>query len=407
MPVYQYKGLTSGNHSAQGMIDADSVRAARLKLRSQGIFPTALSEGRTGSVLAGSLARLKLPQLRSVPSLDLALFTGQLSTLLSAGSPVVEALASLTEQVENKRLKSVVGGLRDQVNHGSSLADAMGEHAEVFNELYRSLVRAGESAGALELVLTRLADYLEGQTELRNKITGAMVYPVIMLVASVAVMGVALIWVIPMMAELLQDLDQPLPVLTRVVLALSELLTAWWIPITVGGAGAFLLANRAIQTARGRKAWDGLRLRLPVLGRVVRQIAISRFARTLATLVSGGLNIVSALEIAEKVTANRVIGEAIEEARESITRGASIAAPLRQSGQFPPLVLHMVAVGEASGQLPAMLAKVADTYDGMVEHTLDRLIALMSPVMLLLVSGVVVIVILSTLLPLMNLTAAL
>ncbi len=407
MPVYQYKGLTSGNRKAQGMIDADSLRAARLKLRSQGIFPTALSAGRTGSVLSGSLARLKLPQLRSVPPLDLALFTGQLSTLLSAGSPVVEALAALTEQVENKRLKSVVGSLRDQVNHGSSLADAMGEHAEVFNELYCSLVRAGESAGALELVLTRLAAYLEGQTELRNKITGAMVYPVIMLVASVAVMGVALVWVIPMMAELLQDLDQPLPVLTRVVLAVSGLLTAWWIPITVSGAGAFLLANRAIQTARGRKAWDGLRLRLPVLGRVVRQIAISRFARTLATLVSGGLNIVSALEIAEKVTANRVIGEAIEEARESITRGASIAGPLRQSGQFPPLVLHMVAVGEASGQLPAMLSKVADTYDGMVEHTLDRLIALMSPVMLLLVAGVVVIVIMSTLLPLMNLTAAL
>jgi general secretion pathway protein F len=389
------------------MVDADTLRAAHLKLRSQGIFPTELFEGRARSRPSEILSRLKLPQIRRVPALDLSLFTNQLATLIGAGIPLLESLAALTEQVENTRLKTVTGRLRESINHGSSLADAMGEHPEVFSELYRSMVRAGESAGALELVLTRLAAYVEGQMELRNKVVSAMIYPILMISMSMIVMGILLVKVIPVIAGLLQDLDQALPAPTRIVIALSDFFTAWWLPMCIGLAAVFLVGNRLIQTARGRMAWDRLRLTLPVLGRVVRYISIARFSRTLATLLSGGLNIVLALEIAKKVSANAVIGEAVEDAKEAITQGATIAGPLRQSRQFPPMVTHMIAVGEASGDLDGMLSKVADTYDDLVQNALNRFTALMGPALLIVVALVVVMVILSTLLPLMNLTAAL
>jgi len=407
MPIFEYKGLISGNRNTRGMVDADNLRAARVKLRSQGIYPTHLVEGRTRSSASEALSKLKLPELRRIPGLDLSLFTSQFATLIGAGIPLVESLSALTEQVDNRGLKTIVGRLRESVNHGTTLADAMAEHPQVFSELYQAMVRAGESAGALELVLLRLSKYIERQMELRNKVISAMMYPLIMIGMSLVVMGVLLVKVIPTIAGLLEDLNQPLPLPTQVIISVSQLVTTWWLPATATLAFLFLAGTRYIQTERGRMAWDSLRLRLPVAGRVVRYVSISRFARTLATLLEGGLNIVLALDIAKKVSANAVIGAAINDAKEAITKGATIAGPLRQSGQFPPMVMHMVAVGEASGELGTMLAKVADTYDELVENSLNRLTALMGPILLIVVALVVVMVIMSTLLPLMNLTAAL
>jgi general secretion pathway protein F len=407
MPVYEYKGVTTGNRAARGLVDADSPRGARLKLRAEGIFPTEIVQGRTGSATSDTLARLQLPQLRRVPDLDLALFTRQLGTLTGAGVPLVDSLSALTEQVENDRLKKVVGRVRESVNQGTSLADALGEHRYVFSDLYQGMVRAGESSGALEIVLQRLADYIESQMELRNKITNAMIYPALMLGLSAIVAGVLLVKVIPTITGLLQDLDQPLPLATVVVISVSEFLRRWWTAILISLAAAFLLGNRLIQTQRGRFAWDRFRLGAPVIGRIVRHVAIARFSRTLATLLAGGLRIVQALEIAKAVASNAVIGRAVERARDAITKGSNIATPLRQSGEFPAMVTHMIAVGEASGELETMLGKVASTYDELVENSLNRLIALMGPVLLIIVAGVVVMIIMSTLLPLMNLTAAL
>jgi general secretion pathway protein F len=407
MPVFEYKGVTRGNRAARGLVDAASARAARLKLRSEGVFPTEITEGRTRSSASELLARLRLPQLRRVPDLDLALFTRQLATLISAGVPLVDSLSALTEQIDNEKLKKVTGQVRAAVNEGLSLADALGAHPYVFSELYRGMTRAGESSGALAVVLERLAEYIESQMELRNKMTNAMVYPVLMIGFSAIVAGVLLVKVIPTITRLLEDLDQPLPLATVVVISISEFLRHWWSALALSGFAAFLTFNRLIQTERGRLAWDRLRLALPVVGQTVRHVAIARFTRTLSTLLGGGLRIVQALDIAKVVTANAVIGRAIERARDAITRGTSIAAPLRQSGEFPAMVTHMVAVGEASGELEAMLAKVAETYDELVDNSLERLMALMGPVLLILVAGVVVMIILSTLLPLLNLTAAL
>lgn len=404
MPVFAYKGVTAGNRATRGMVDAENARSASNKLRADGIFPTEITAGRVRSQTSEVLQRFELPQFRRVPDLDLALFSNQLATLIAAGVPLVESLGALTEQIENERLKSVVGRLRQSVNEGTALADAMGEHEQVFDVLYRSMVRAGESAGALELVLRRLGDYVERRLELRNKIRGAMTYPILMLLASMAVLAVLLVEVIPTIASLLQDMNQELPFLTRFVLGLSDFLRNWGILLGIVILLGILTLNRLIHTERGRAVWDRSRLSLPVIGRTIRYISISRFSRTLATLLTGGVSIVQALDIARTVTGNTVIGAAISEAREAITQGASIAAPLRQSGHFPPMVTHMVSVGEASGELDAMLSKVADTYDELVENSLNRLTSLLGPVLLIIVAAVVLLVILSTLLPLMDLT---
>ena len=221
MPVYRYKGVTAGNNSVSATIDADNPRAARMRLRAEGIFPTEITEGRTRAISADFLSKLELPQLSRVPDLDLSMFSSQLSTLLGAGVPLLQALGALTEQVENQRLKAVVGKLRDSVNEGSTLADAMAEFPRVFDDLYSSMVRSGESSGALELVLQRLGEYVETRMELRNKVITAMVYPGMMLFFSALVTGVLLIYVIPNITRLLEDMNQELPLVTRIVVGVT------------------------------------------------------------------------------------------------------------------------------------------------------------------------------------------
>ena len=406
MPVYAYRGVAdSGN--TRGMVDADSIRSARAKLRADGIFPTQITQGRKQSSLADLLGRFRLPQLSRVPDLELVLFSNQLSTLLAAGVPVVESLAALTEQVENARLKAITGELREKVNAGTSLTDALAGHPSTFGELYCSMVRAGESSGSLPLVLTRLGEYIEKSMNLRSQITNALTYPLFMLVASGLVLSFLIVTVIPQITTLLAGMDRELPFLTRAVMATSDILRAWGLLGLAVTAAGLLALNRAIQFERGRLLWDRMLLRLPVIGRSVRYVAISRFARTLSTLVAGGVDIVRALETARSVAGNAVIARAVDDAREAITRGSSISGTLRASGEFPPLLTHMVSVGEASGELSAMLVKVADTFDELVDNALNRLTSLMGPLLLLIVAGVVVIVLLSTLLPLMDLTASL
>jgi general secretion pathway protein F len=409
MPVYAYKGMGAGSRSTSGTIDAESPRDARLKLRGEGIFPTELVEGTPkDAAVSGALAQLKLPELRRrVPDLELSLFTNQLSTLLTAGVPLVQSLEALTEQIENMRLKTVVGRLRENVNQGTSLADALSQHPAIFDELYCSMVRAGESSGSLDLVLRRLGEYVENRMRLQNQIAAAMTYPAVMLVASIAVIGILLVKVIPTITSLLEGLGQELPLSTKIVIGASSIVTEWWLPLLIVLGAVVVGFGRGIETERGRLAWDRVRLRVPVLGRAVRLISISRFSRTLSTLLSGGVPIVRALEIASSTAGNQIIALAVGAAREAITRGSSIAQPLRQSGEFPPLVTHMISVGEASGELDSMLNKVADTYDELVSHSLKRLLDLLGPVLLLFVAGVVVLIILSVLLPIMNLTASL
>ncbi len=407
MPVYRYRGVASGNRAVSASIDAENLRAARAALRAEGIYPTQIELGKTRSPVPELLSKLSLPELRRVPDLDLALFSSQLGVLLNAGVPLVQALGALTEQIENERLRSVVGAVREEVNQGTTLADAFDSHPGVFDELYTSMVRSGESSGALDLVLERLSSYVENRMQLRNKLIGAMIYPMLILVFSVIVLGVLIAFVIPKITALLEGMDRDLPVLTQIVVWMSEFLSAWWLPLVTGVLLSLLAFNRLIHTTRGQRWWDGFRLRIPLVGRLLRFVSISRFSRTLSTLVSGGLNIVSALEISKNVTGNVVIGDAIDEARKAITKGSTIAGTLRASGEFPPLVTHMISVGEASGELDAMLRRVADTYDQLVDNAIDRLMSLLPPVLLLVVGIMVAGIMLSTMLPILELTQGL
>jgi general secretion pathway protein F len=410
VPVYAYKGVTEAGRNAKGYVDAENLRAARAKLRRDGVYPTDLAESAAASpakerAREGVARRFSLPSLRRVSTLDLALATRQLATLVGAGIPLVEALGALTEQVESSRLKGLVGGVRDRVNEGASLADAMGQ-AGVFGDLYVSMVRAGEAGGALEQVLERLAEYLEGQVRLRNRVLSITLYPLMMLGFAVFVIGMLVTFVLPQITQLLESLNQPLPFYTRAIIALSEFARSWWWAVCLGLAAAFLALRAAIRTEQGRVRWDAFRLRLPVLGKVVRLLAISRFSRTLSTLLAGGIPIVRALDISKFVANNAVIGAAIERAKESLTEGASLAAPLRASGEFPPLVIHMVDVGERSGELEPMLAKVAENYDEQVENTVTRLTALLEPVLILVMVGIVLGIIFAVLVPMLQITGS-
>ncbi len=410
MPVYAYKGVTAAGKPAKGHLDADSSRGARAKLRRDGIFITDFRESSAEAVTRPESGprfniHVSLPSFQRISALDLALVTRQASTLLSAGIPLVEGLAALTEQTENTRLKSVLGQARDRVNEGATFADALAQSG-VFPDLYVSMVRAGEAGGALERVLERLADYLESQVRLRNKVSSILIYPAVMFGFALLVVGVLVTVVLPQITELLVTLDQPLPFYTRWIISLSNFARESWWMIGLVLVAASLALRTAIRTDKGLRIWDRLLLDLPIVGRVVRLVAISRFTRTLSTLLSGGLPIVRALDTAKHVADNTVLGDAIDRARESITEGASVAQPLRESGEFPPLVTHMIDVGERSGELEAMLAKVADTYDEQVETTVTRLTALLEPLLILMMVGIVVVIILATLVPLLNVTSS-
>ncbi len=406
MPVFAYRGVNAAGRSIQGFVDADSARTARTKLRRDGVFLTELAEEVREAVAGARASRFPTFTLRRISSLDLALTTRQLSTLIAAGIPLVSALGALTEQVENKRLKGVLGGVRDRVNEGASLADALAQ-AGPFPDLFVGMVRAGEAGGALETVLERLAEYLEGQVRLRNKVGSILIYPAVMFFFAMVVVAALVTVVLPQITELLASLDQELPIYTRLIIGLSNFARDWWWALLAGGIGLGVLFGAAIRTERGRRAWDRFKLDLPVAGRVVRLVAISRFTRTLSTLLAGGIPIVRALDVSKHVAANVILGEAVDAARTSLTEGATLAAPLRASGEFPPMVVHMVDVGERSGALEAMLAKVADTYDEQVETSVTRLTALLEPLLIMFMVGIVLVIIFATLAPLLQITSSL
>ncbi len=411
MPVYAYKGTHQEGRSARGTVSAENARSARAQLRGKGIFVTEIQEAAGTGSGSGSAEKnagrgglsidLRLPQ--RIPPMDRAVSTRQLATLVSAGVPLVEALGALVQQTEHRTLKSVFSQIRDRVNEGSSLADAL-ISTRRFDNLYVSMVRAGEASGALEAVLSRIADYLEDQVRLNNRVLSILTYPLFMLVFAAVVVGVMVTLVLPQITELLLAQDLQLPWYTVAVIATSDFLRGyWWLVILLMLAAA--LIYRAVARSRsGRSFLDRFWLSLPVIGRVIRFLAIARFTRTLGSLLASSVNIVQALSIARHVANNAVFEEAADDARESILEGAALAVPLRQCGQFPPLVTTMVEVGERSGDLEGMLIKVADTYEEQVETSVSRLTSLLEPVLILLMVGVVGIIIMAVLMPMLQLT---
>jgi general secretion pathway protein F len=412
LPLYAYKGMTTAGRSTKGTLSAENLAAARARMRQEGIFLTDIGETQQAARRSASPREegrgfsIDISFLRRIPAMERAIATRQLSTLVGAGIPLVESLNALVQQIEHARLKSVMGEVRDRVNEGASLADAM-HNTGHFDTLFVSMIRAGEAGGALDVVLERIADYLESQVSLTNKVSSILIYPAVMLVFAGMVVAALVTVVLPQITGLLLSLDQELPFYTRWIIAGSDFARSWWWAVLLGLVALAFAFRSIIATERGRATYDSVSLRLPVLGRIVRVLAIARFSRTLSTMLSSGVGIVQALEISRHVANNTVIGDAITKARTSIVEGASIAAPLRASGEFPPLVTTMIEVGERSGEVDKMLIKVANTYDEQVENTISRLTALLEPLLILLMVGIVLVIILATLMPLMQITNSL
>ena len=410
MATFTYKGVSSSGKATSGTVSADHARAARTKMRTQGIFLTDLDEvgeGAEGNEESGSSRfDLSLLDFSRIPPMERSIATRQLSTLVMAGIPLVESLNALVDQIEHTKLASVFATVRDRVNEGSTLADALSATGQ-FDNLYLSMIRAGEASGALGPVLARISDYLEDQLRLSSKVMSIMLYPAVMLTFSLVVVGVLVTMVLPQVTTMMSSMDQDMPPLTQFIIGTSDILREWWWALLLGIAGALLGLRAFKRTDRGRESWDRFRLRLPVFGKLTRVLAVARLTRTLSTLLASGVGIVKALEIGRHVANNEVIAQAVDLARTSIIEGASLAAPMRASGQFPGMVTTMIEVGEQSGELEAMLARVSDTYDEQVENTITRLTALLEPMLILVMVGIVLVIILATLQPLLQLTSAL
>ncbi|MBI4043168.1 MAG: type II secretion system inner membrane protein GspF [Deltaproteobacteria bacterium] len=403
MPLFEYKGLDQKGRAIKGTLDADSERAVRAKLKTQGIYPTEIAEKTTAETARLGRRTFKLFGDR-IKVQDISLMTRQLSTLIRAHVPLVEGLNALSEQVENNRLRLILTEVRDRVNEGSSLADALAKHPKVFSGLYVNMIRAGESSGTLDVVSGRLSEFMEKQVALKNKVVGTMTYPVIMMGVGLLVLTALFVFVIPQITSVFKELGQALPLPTVILIKISDFVRGYW-HLLLLMIGTFVwFFQRYIRTEKGKLWFDRKKLTLPIFGHLTRMIAISRFTRTLSTLLSSGVTLITAMDICKFIVNNEQLKRVVEEAKASITEGQSIAGPLKKSGEFPPLVTHMIAIGEKTGELEEMLVHVAEAYESQIESIIASLTSLLEPVMIVTMGLVVGVIVMAIMLPMLQLS---
>jgi general secretion pathway protein F len=419
MPVFEYRGLSEAGKQVSGLLEADSAKTLRALLRKDGVYLTDVlgqmdaarpakggRGGKASAAQAAALARTdidlrKLTRAR-ITTDDIAITTRQLATLLGAGVTLVEALTALVDQVEKERLKRILSEVKQRVNEGASLGDALAQHQKVFGPLYVNMIKAGEHSGALDAVLLRLADFTEGQAKLQQKIIGTLIYPAIMVVIGGGVLVLLMTVVVPKVTKIFDTMQATLPWTTQLLIWSSNTLQNWWFivfPAFIGAAAAFVFWARS---PSGKPVWDRYVLKAPVFGSLVRMLAIARFSRTLSTLLKSGVPLLTAMDIVKNVVTNSVLAEVIEKARDAIREGESVANPLKRSGEFPPLVYHMIAIGERSGQLEEMLLSVADSYETQVNVRIGALTALLEPLIIVAMGAVIAFVAFSILMPILQ-----
>lgn len=410
MPIYEYKGINARGKAQNGVLDADSPRSLKERLLKDGVFLSEYIETRGGAETrragqqqAGS-REVKLTFLQSVKILEVAEVTRQLATLVRSGIQVVDAISAISEQLENPLFKKILAEVKRNVSEGSTLANALKKHPKVFSDLYVNMVASGESSGTLDVVFERLAEVTESQVRLRSKLTSALVYPVIMLGLSFIIVLGMMIFVIPKMTELLEQMGKDLPGVTKFLIAMSDLVRNWWPVLLILAAGAFLLFNRWRRSEKGRPKWDRWTLGFPIFGKLFREMGVARFSRTLSTLLAAGVPILNALTIVQNVIGNLVLAKVVEQAREAVKEGQPIAEALKRSKEFPPMVVHMISVGERSGQLEQMLTNVANSYELQAEQKVSRLTAVLEPLMIVMMGLVVGFMVISIILPMMDMS---
>lgn len=402
MAVYAYRGVDARGKSVKGVRDADSPKALRTVLKRDGILATEILEQSEAAKKAAREIDFRR-MFRRISQLDVAVATRQLSVLLRSGVPLVEALSALIEQLDQPELKTAFTDTRDQVNEGRTLADALKAHPKLFPSLYVNMVAAGEASGTLEEVLGRLAEFLDDQARLQSKVRGALAYPVVMAVVVVLILFLMMSVVVPKVTAIFDNFNQTLPWYTRTLIFFSDVFSNyWWL---LGGLllGGIYWFRRWRATEEGRRKWDLFVLDVPLFGSLLTMVAVSRFSRTLSTLLASGVPVLTAMDITRNVLGNTELMRVVEEARDSVREGEGIAKPLRQGGRFPPIVTHMIAVGERSGQLEEMLLHVADAYDQQIEVRVGALTSILEPLLIVVMGGVVGGIAFAILMPLLQL----
>jgi type IV pilus assembly protein PilC len=401
MAQFAFSGRTRGGETITGERMGDTMDAVIAALKREQILVTKINP-----VAAKAAAKKKL-RAKGVPSKNLAVFTRQFSVMIDAGLPLVQCLDILGNQEDNKHFSQVILETRTDVEGGASLADAMKRHPKTFDTLYSNMIAAGEAGGILDTILKRLAVYIEKSVKLKGQVKSAMIYPIAVVVIAAVVVGVILWKAIPTFAQLFEGLGAQLPLPTRVVIALSNNLVTY-MPVLIVGTIVFSFAfNRYYATESGRRVVDGAMLKLPILGGILRKIAVARFCRTLSTLMASGVPILDGLDITARTAGNAVIEDAILVTRTSIERGETIADPLRQTGVFPSMVVQMIGVGEATGALDTMLAKIADFYEEEVDTAVAGMLTLLEPVMIAFLGGVVGGIVIAMYMPIFDLISQL
>lgn len=400
MPVYEYNALDVRGRKMQGLIDAGGVAAARQKLREKDMFPIELKvaadlgKGKTGTAKEPWVSSKKV-KLRDVASV-----TRQLATLLGAGLPLVQSLMTLVRQTFHPELKKTLAQIKDDVNEGNSFTQSLSHFPRIFPPFYINMVRAGESSGTLHIVLDRLADFTEGQQELQTKIRSAMAYPFLMFFVGSAVLFSLIVFVVPKITKIFEEMHQTLPAITIILIAVSRFLQSYWWIICLVLMAAFGICRYAVtKTEKGRHYWDSLKIKAPVFGNINEKIAMARFSRTLGTLLQSGVPLLSALEIVRNVVDNRLIADEIGRAAKAVEEGQSLSSTLAVSGYFPPITVEMISVGEQSGDMETMLYKIADAYERESETSIITMTSMLGPVMILIMGLMVGFIVISILLP--------
>ena len=401
MATFVWEGKTRAGELRNGQLDAGNADEAMKKIKAQGITPSKLKK---------KAFQIKLPKFGGggVGMKDLVIFTRQFSTMIDAGLPLVQCLEILSTQTDSKGLKTILRDVKEVVEGGSTFADALRKHPKVFDDLYVELIAAGEVGGILDTIMSRLATYIEKNLRLIKKVKGAMIYPVCILIVGITVMLVLLYWVIPVFEKMFADFGskQSLPAMTQSLIDLSQWMRRNWYFVFGTIFGVIFGIKYFKKWPRGRYLWDKMMLRMPLFGALLRKVAVAKFTRTLGTMISSGVPILDALDVVAKSAGNKVVEEGIYYTREKISEGKTMAEPLAESGVFPGMVVQMIAVGENTGALDQMLAKIADFYDEEVDMAVDALTAAMEPMMLVFLGGMVGYFLIAMYMPIFELAGA-
>ena len=394
MPEFNWQATSSTGDKKKGTMEAPNPEAVHASLRRQGLNPTRVKA-------KPKEIKINIPGFsEKVKDRDIVIFTRQFATMIDAGLPLVQCLEILSSQADNKTLGKTLGTVQNDVEGGAAYAEALDKHHKIFDELYVNMVAAGETGGILDTILNRLAAYMEKAMSLKKKVKSAMVYPITIMVVAVGVVAILMVFVIPKFADMFTGMGGELPMVTQMVIDMSNFAASYKMIFAIGGFFGFsILFRRYYATEKGRRRMDGIFLRAPIIGPLIRKVAVAKFTRTLGTMLSSGVPLLDALEICAKTAGNKVVEEAVFMTKDSIEEGKTIAEPLEETGVFPAMVVQMISVGEATGALDAMLSKIADFYDDEVDTAVDALTSLMEPVMMVFLGGAIGFVVIAMYLP--------